>query len=187
VQHRNENGRPTPAQGLAAFTPQLGRGREGVARNDDRAQNNAGRRPLGEIGESAGEEPRRGAADQRAHQHRPAVKHPRRIPHHPAGDEQKCIGDPDRHRRGYAPFEAPCRNREPTDQIGDAPPRQRANAVFRPGEQQQQSEQTGDASGHHEECCHIQGDRDGRGGYKHGVSLKASAISPRLPLVLANT
>ena len=55
VQHRNQNGRPTSPQGLAALTPQLGRGRESVARHDDRAQNDAGRRPLGEIGEGAGE------------------------------------------------------------------------------------------------------------------------------------
>ena len=160
VQHGHEDRRPAAYQMLAAFAPELGRGQERVRGHDHRAQHDPRHGRLDEFRHQAGGKPHRGANHHRAPEHRAAVKQPRRAPDHAACDEQHRVGGPGRQRRRNVRLDAPDDDRDTAEQIGDAPPSQRAHTILSPGEQQQHAKQARNADRDDEQRREVQRERN---------------------------
>jgi len=144
---------------LAAFAPKLGRRQERIGRHDDGTEHDAPGAPLREFRELAGDQPDGGSGRERTPQDGTAVKQPRRVPDHAAGDEQQRVGGADRQGRPQQALDAPRRHREPADQVGRPPPGKRTHAILGPGEQQKDPEQRGDAGCDREQGGNVQHDR----------------------------
>ena len=123
AERRSDSQRATSV--APAFAPQLERGAERHRRaitTDDSTTRACS--DCANVRELHGHEPDHRAGEQRARQHRAAVKQPRAAPDHAAGDEQQRI----RHfRRDEAAQRVPCapqkRHRERAHQIGRRPTR----------------------------------------------------------------
>ena len=147
MQHRHHERRPTPLQFAAAFGPQFGCRQRGVNSDDAGPDRHPQRRSLRSEGlmtaaiqaMAPDREPRQiGLA---------AVKHPRGIPDHAAGDEAQRI---ERQRETFAEETAcqrPQRHRCGAEQIGRSPPFQRWDPFLATEKQQHRTKHRGHHGG----------------------------------------
>ncbi len=156
VQRRHEQRRPAPHQRLAPLAPQLGRGQEGVGRDDERSEHDAAGAHLREARQRAGRHPRSRARHHGEPENVAAMEQAGGVPDHAAGDEQQGGGQACRHDGDRMRVRAPQRDRESADQVGGAPPGERTNAILGPGEQQEDAQERGDAGGDDKQCPDVQ-------------------------------
>ena len=145
VQYGAECRRPAVDQRFAALSSQLGRRQGAVAGDDERTHHHPGCRRSGEGRKERRSRPKHGAENHAGPMHRPPVKRPRPAPDHADGDEHQHRRR--RRRQRYRAAQSPQRAGKATDQISQAPPRERTVAILQPGVKQKKPEQQRDANG----------------------------------------
>src|SRR3984893_14682036 len=145
MQDGNEDCWPSPQNGFASLAPKLCSGEESVARNDERAKDDAGGYRSSEILQDAGCNPDRGTGRHGPPQDGPAVENASCAPDHAARKEQQRVRNTEWKRGRNEVFDAPHGDRESSHKIGGSPPSQRPNALLGPGREQEQTKEYRDA------------------------------------------
>ena len=155
VQHRHQQRRPAPDQRFAPFAPQLDRDHERVCGDNHRTQHDAhGGRVRHRMQQVRGR-PDAGTGAHRDPMHLAAMEDAGGGPDHAERDEQRYVENALRHREPHQLLQAPDHRGKAADQIGDAPPGERRDAVLHPREQEEQAEQRRHAACGHKQRANI--------------------------------
>ena len=177
VGEQHEDRGPARHQRFVPAAPEFIGRRPGIGGDDPGADQHAqfGRR--GEYLQAAGQQPDRDANERQRRLRVALIEHTRAAPGQREGAEQHRIGEIDRKRIRHRAVLAKQHDRDRAQQMGAAPPGERALAeVLRPGEKQQQAEHDLDVHRHQEKCVDVEvhGDQSKRdaGVFRHRHKLR---------------
>jgi hypothetical protein len=168
MQQRDQRRLPAWVWPRPPIAPDLKRGHEGVDGNADRTEQQPAIAAFCKRRPADRDQPDDGARDQRQRTHRSAVEQARAGPDHAQRQEQECARNLLNEWHAGAVSRDPRGHRRSADNIGGAPPGQRAaGAIGNPRQQQEHAEQSRHPGGDHQQGPQIQRQGKARSAVAH--------------------